>query len=221
MDYELITAFIFGLLMLGVALGVIVARKPFASALFLLATLLLMAINFALLSADFLAVLQIMIYVGAIAVLIIFMVILLGAGNKPNEIASSGCACFLNISSWLDGFFDSSSKLEFISEWFQRLVAQGLISQLLTLAFKFFLVLLFSIGLSALLYFSTDWEITLPAVERTGSIHELGRVLFVKYTWVVEFIAILILVAIVGAVMLAHEEKQPLLPGRGLKAKQK
>jgi NADH-quinone oxidoreductase subunit J len=223
MDYELITAFVFGLLMLGVAFGVVVASKPFTSALFLLATLMFVAVHFALLGADFLAVLQVMIYIGAIAVLIIFMVILLGAGNKPSEANICACpirACLMKISAWLDRFFDSRSKLEFALKWAKGVVAQGIINRLVILAFKSFLVLVFTVGVSVLLYFTTDWNTELQEIELTGSIDELGRVLFVHYAWVVELVAVLILVAIIGAVMLAHEEKRPLLPGRGLKAKQ-
>lgn len=74
----------FGLLTLASAFGVVFSAKALHSALFLVLTLLLVAVHFALLEAQFLAVLQILIYAGAIMVLVVFVVLLLGA-DQPAE----------------------------------------------------------------------------------------------------------------------------------------
>lgn len=59
------------------ALGVVMLRDIFRSALFLILCFLGVAGIFILLSADFLAAVQILIYVGAISVLIILAIMLL------------------------------------------------------------------------------------------------------------------------------------------------
>ena len=73
---------IFGVLTVMAACGVVFSVKTFHSALWLVATLFLIAIHFALLGADFLAALQIMVYAGAIMVLVLFVIMLLGLNEE-------------------------------------------------------------------------------------------------------------------------------------------
>ena len=72
---------IFGFLTVLAACGVIFARKPLNSALSLVLTLFMVAVHFALLGADFVATIQVMVYAGAIMVLVIFVIMLLGIGE--------------------------------------------------------------------------------------------------------------------------------------------
>jgi NADH:ubiquinone oxidoreductase subunit 6 (subunit J) len=58
------------------ALGVVLARRVFHSALFLVVALAAVAAVFVILGADFLGVVQILVYVGAIMVLILFGIML-------------------------------------------------------------------------------------------------------------------------------------------------
>jgi NADH-quinone oxidoreductase subunit J len=67
---------IFGTLLVLFSLGVITARKPLYSALCFLATLLSLAGLFLELSAQFIAVLQILVYAGAILVIFVFVIVL-------------------------------------------------------------------------------------------------------------------------------------------------
>jgi NADH-quinone oxidoreductase subunit J len=60
------------------ALGVVLARNPVHSALFLLLTLVMMAVFFLLLEADLVAIIQIVVYASAIIVLFLFVITLLG-----------------------------------------------------------------------------------------------------------------------------------------------
>lgn len=69
---------IFSVLTVLSAVGVVAMEKPLNSALCLVATLFLVAVHFALLDAHFLAALQIVVYAGAIMVLVIFVIMLLG-----------------------------------------------------------------------------------------------------------------------------------------------
>jgi NADH-quinone oxidoreductase subunit J len=60
------------------AIGVIAARNPVHSALMLIMTLFGIAVLFVEQSADFLAVVQVIVYAGAIVVLFLFVIMLLG-----------------------------------------------------------------------------------------------------------------------------------------------
>ena len=70
------------------ALGVVIARKPVYSAIFLLVHSLSLAALYGLLSAAIVAVGQIVIYSGAIVVLFLFVVTLLPSGGR--ELGDSG-----------------------------------------------------------------------------------------------------------------------------------
>ena len=73
----------FSALTLGGALAVLLTRNVLYSAFFLLLTLLGVAALFVLAGADFLAVAQIMIYVGGVLVLIVFGVMLTTPAARP------------------------------------------------------------------------------------------------------------------------------------------
>ena len=70
--------FIFAALALAGALGVVLARNPVHSALFLVVTLVCVAVFFIQQQAQLLAVVQIVVYAGAIVVLFLFVIMLLG-----------------------------------------------------------------------------------------------------------------------------------------------
>ncbi len=74
---------------IGGALGVVLAPDLFRAALLLIVVFIAVAGFFVLLSAEFLAVVQVLIYVGAIAILVIFAVMLtrdVQRGNLPNRL---------------------------------------------------------------------------------------------------------------------------------------
>ena len=76
---------LFGIVTLLSAAGVVVLRSPLNSALSLIVTLLSVAVHYALLEAHFLAVIQVMVYAGAIMVLVIFVIMLLGVDGQRRE----------------------------------------------------------------------------------------------------------------------------------------
>ena len=76
MTGEQITFLVVALATLGSALMVVTTRNLVHAALWLIATLFSVAVIFALLSASFLAVVQVVVYIGAIAILFIFAVML-------------------------------------------------------------------------------------------------------------------------------------------------
>jgi NADH-quinone oxidoreductase subunit J len=80
-----------GAVILGSALMVVTTRKILHAALWLVVTLFGVAVLYALLQANFLAVIQVVVYIGAIAILFIFAVMLTrrdlmerGVQTRPN-----------------------------------------------------------------------------------------------------------------------------------------
>lgn len=70
---------------IGASLGVVVMKDVFRAALFLVLSFLVVAGLFVLLNAEFLAVVQVLIYVGAISILIIFAIMLTRELQDSNE----------------------------------------------------------------------------------------------------------------------------------------
>jgi NADH:ubiquinone oxidoreductase subunit 6 (subunit J) len=76
LNVQTIAFLIFAILSLGGALGVVTSRNLIHGALYLIVSLFGGAGFFVLLSAPFIAVVQVLVYIGAIAILIIFAVML-------------------------------------------------------------------------------------------------------------------------------------------------
>src|SRR5262247_4140687 len=75
---------------MGSALLCITRKSPVASALWLVVTLFALAALFVLLDAQFIAVLQVLVYAGAIMVLFLFVIMLLNLGRPgPSDIKGS------------------------------------------------------------------------------------------------------------------------------------
>jgi NADH-quinone oxidoreductase subunit J len=72
---------IFALIAIVAAVGVVISRRPIYSALFLLLNFASLAALYVMLQAQFLAAVQVIVYGGAIVVLFLFVVMLLGGGD--------------------------------------------------------------------------------------------------------------------------------------------
>jgi NADH-quinone oxidoreductase subunit J len=78
---------IFGVIAMGSGLLCITRKSPVASALWLVTTLFALAAMYVLLDAQFIAVLQVLVYAGAIMVLFLFVIMLLNLGRPgPTDI---------------------------------------------------------------------------------------------------------------------------------------
>jgi NADH:ubiquinone oxidoreductase subunit 6 (subunit J) len=89
MLFQDVVFWILSVMAIGGALGVVLVPDLFRAALLLILVFIAVAGFFILLSAEFLAVVQVLIYVGAIAILIIFAVMLtrdVQRGNMPNRL---------------------------------------------------------------------------------------------------------------------------------------
>jgi NADH-quinone oxidoreductase subunit J len=82
--------YVFAAVAIGGALGVVMAKSPVGSLLFMVATLASLAGTFVLLEAHFLAAIQIIVYAGAIMVLFLFVIMLLNLGHDYQKDIKGG-----------------------------------------------------------------------------------------------------------------------------------
>jgi NADH-quinone oxidoreductase subunit J len=156
---------------------VIGQSNPMYSVLLLVASFGAISGLYVLLDAPFLAVIQIIVYAGAIMVLFLYVVMLL---NAPQEDASE---------------FDRLHPL-------RRPGAARI-----------------GAALAVLLVAQLTWAVSRTTEVRdavgagdaaaVSSVREIGRVMFTDYTFAFEATSLLILVAMVGAILLARRESEP------------
>ncbi len=148
------------------AILVISHRNPVASALFLIATMVSLAILFLALNAPFLAAVQIIVYAGAIMVLFLFVIMLLNLRR--------------------DEFGD------------ERRRAQRFFGILFGFLFLILLATAIDVGLSTFGHPEPTTGTLAPA-----GVEKLAELLYTKYLFPFELASILLLVAIVGAIVMA------------------
>ncbi len=99
--FELIAFLVMTVFVLGGALGVVFSKTLFHSALFLITSLFGVAGYYAILSAGFLAVVQIMVYIGAIAILILFAIMFSRTAGDDTGLKNSQWWLSLPVSAFL------------------------------------------------------------------------------------------------------------------------
>jgi len=170
---DAITFVLAAMIILGGALGVIVSRNPVHAALSLVATLFGVAVLFVEQQADFLAAVQVIVYVGAIVVLFLFVIMYLGVDRRDNINA-------------------------------EPLKGQRPMALLLVLA---------SVGGVIALGVNAHWATGARSVagSTTGNHHsnvyQLGQSVFTTYLYAFEATAALLVIAVVGAVVLARRPR--------------
>jgi NADH-quinone oxidoreductase subunit J len=83
MSLELIFFLLLSLISISTALGMLLSRNAVYSALFLVLNFITVAVFYLLLGAPFIAMAQVTVYAGAIMVLFLFVIMLLGAESLP------------------------------------------------------------------------------------------------------------------------------------------
>jgi NADH-quinone oxidoreductase subunit J len=166
--------YVFGAVAVAASLLVIAQKNPIYSVLLLIASFGALSGLYVLLEAPFVAVIQIIVYAGAIMVLFLFVVMLL---NAPHEET------------------DHDSHVH-------PLLRAG--------------PLRFGAGLAVAFMIELVWALTKGGGESgafpgaaVSSVAAIGRSLFTDYAFPFEVTSILILVAMVGAVVLARRETSP------------
>lgn len=164
-------------LVIASALMVVVNRHPIHSALYLVLTFLGLAAFYLQLSAAFIAVAQVIVYAGAIVVLFLFVVMLLGA-NEPIP----------------------GERGRGISKWLGTLFALALVVELGYLMVRAPQNVVASTPLPVRVVASAG-EVgqTVPF----GSVKAVGNTMFTEYLFAFEATSIVLLIAMIGVVVLA------------------
>jgi NADH-quinone oxidoreductase subunit J len=153
------------------AVGVVASRNPVHAALSLVGTLFGIAVLFVAEAANFLAAVQVIVYAGAIVVLFLFVIMLLGV--------------------------DRADDLE----------VEPLVGQRVAAVF----VALGILGLTFAAIASTGYEVTGAVVgfdADVPDINRLGQSLFTDFLFAFEITSILLVIAVVGAVLLARRGRR-------------
>ena len=168
-----------GLATLCGALGVVLSKNPIHSALMLVLTLFAVAVLFVAQQAHFLAAVQVIVYAGAIVVLFLFVIMLLGV-DRTEDIRA------------------------------EPLVAQR------PLAFVVTTLVLLEVLLLARSTWSTGAPSIVGPTSGPGSnIQKLAGALFTRYLLAFEVTSVLLVIAVIGAVVLARRT-----PASGVRSKQ-
>ena len=157
------------LIVLAGAIGVVVARNPIHAALSLVLTLFGVAVLFVAQQAHFLAAVQVIVYAGAIVVLFLFVIMLLGVDREEDVTA-------------------------------EPLRGQRPMAVVLGVA---------ALGEVLLLAQGTDWVTGARAVAgRAGgagsNVEKVASSVFTRYLFAFEITSVLLVIAVVGAVVLAR-----------------
>ncbi len=88
--------YVFASMAVGSALGVVLAKSPVGSLMFMVVTLAAVAAEFILLEAHFLGAVQIIVYAGAIMVLFMFVIMLLNLGHDYERDMKGGIFAILS-----------------------------------------------------------------------------------------------------------------------------
>ncbi len=147
------------------ALNVIIQRTPVYSALSLIVVLCTLAVVYLLLGAEFMAVIQVIVYAGAIMVLFVFVIMLLNAGRE------------------------TPSQRSRLARWLGVPLVAALLAEVLLVIWR---------------EFPDAGGPSVAAID--AGPEAIGHLLFRNYVLPFEVTSILILVAILGAVVLARRE---------------
>jgi NAD(P)H-quinone oxidoreductase subunit 6 len=162
---QFVAAILLAVMMIGAALGVVLFDKIVYSAFLLGGVFISISGFYILQNADFVSAAQILIYVGAVNVLILFAIMLV---NKKETYAPM--------------------RRGWIRKALAAFVSLGLFALLSTMLLR------------------TNWQIDLSVVPPDSSIELLGQHFFSDYLLPFELASILLLMALIGAVVLARRD---------------
>lgn len=184
----------FGLAAIFAALLTVMARNAIHSALFLISSLVSVAALFVLAEAEFIAGVQILVYVGGVMVLFLFVIMLVNVGaqeqgkeeifNRPRQVGASLIFCFLLVAAVLFAVNTAYPKLQ------EKVTQRASGESVATTANQ-------RLPRAATLTSSLSTQ----SENFGGALYRYGSLPF-------EIASILLLVAIIGSVMLARTLKQ-------------
>jgi NADH-quinone oxidoreductase subunit J len=177
---ELLVFLVAGAMVLSGAVGVVLSKHPVHAALSLILTLFGVAVLFIELQADFLAAVQVVVYAGAIVVLFLFVIMLLGVDKIEN----------LNIEPMR------------VQRPLAVIIGAGVVTMLLAAIAKG------RNEVTAVRGTGTTVSSTPGVVDHDGNIRALARDLFSNHVLAFELTSVLLLIAVVGTVLLARRPRK-------------
>ncbi|MGZ0228691.1 MAG: NADH-quinone oxidoreductase subunit J [Acidimicrobiales bacterium] len=169
---EFVVFVVAAIMVLAGAVGVVASRHPVHSALSLVGTLFSVAVLFVLQEAHLLAAVQVIVYTGAIVVLFLFVIMLLGV--------------------------DEAEELDIEPIAGQRPIAIGLAAASAVLA-----IVVFAVTTDGATGARSATAELLPEQVKPN-INQIAEVLFTDYVFAFELTALLLTIAVVGAVVLSR-----------------
>lgn len=170
---ELVTFGLAAIIVLGGAFGVVLSRNPVHAALSLVATLFGIAVLFIAQEAHLLAAVQVIVYTGAIVVLILFVIMLLGI-DRVDDVTAEPLRAQRGLAALLAaGLLGCTGLLLWLADGDADRMVTG--RQSATAALR----------------------------SDESNIAQIGRVLFTDYVVAFEITAALLTIAVVGAVVMA------------------
>ena len=157
---------------------VVTARNTVHSALFLVANFLCVAVVYVMLAAEFLAIIQILVYAGGIVVLYLFVVMLVNLKRTPDAVPDTR----------------RQSRLGFA-------IAAVMLAEIAA-------ILVYSAARPATAAVNAAQAAAAagPAIETAGNTRIVGMLLYSDYLVPFEVASMLLLVAMIGAILLAKKE---------------
>ena len=174
MDFNILMYFVFGIVAIAGGLMLLFAKHPIKGAMGLLTSMLALAGLYAILQAHSIAVFQVIIYAGAIMVLIIYFIMLLDIKSED--------------------YIRSYAKLFWIG---------GPVLLMLTLFFVYKLYLVIQGEAGSLSSMSTALD-TNAAPEEFGGIKAFSKALLTNYLFAFEFVSTLLFAAIVAVIAIVQ-----------------
>jgi len=208
---ELIVFAVCAVIVLGGAVGVIASRNPVHAALSLVATLFGIAVLFIALDANFLAAVQVIVYTGAIVVLILFVLMLLGV-DRTESLSIEPIAGQRFLAAVIGLALVVLVGAALVIPWVRSDVEHAGVENIVVTGERSATAPLVADPASATSAANT------PAVPDqstdTSGIERIGESLFTDYVFAFEVTAAMLTIAVVGAVLLARRPSsyEPLPP---------
>jgi len=174
----MILFWILGVVLVVSAVWVITAKKPVYSVVALLLHFAALAITYFSLTAEFIAVIQLIVYSGAILILFLFVIALLSSGVAP--------------------FASGPDKLP-------KAVVPAILIVLAILGFTLYAVARTSFGAPSTTV-TTSVPGVVGTANIFGSVADFGKALFTTHLLPFEITAFILMVAVIGCIVLAGDE---------------
>ena len=177
-----------GALALGSALAMVLMRNSVHAALMLVINFFAIAVLYAVLEAQFLAVVQIIVYAGAIVVLFLFVLMLLGVGGQERFTerirGQKTAAVLLGLAVFV--LIGGAAASPFLGEG----AACNVPAEIRAAA-------------------AGETCVGLTEANAEGNVRGLGFLLFTDYVWPFEVMSVLLVIAALGAMVLGKREEDP------------